>query len=523
MEFKFFSLRLPSRSGGVSFSRKKRIDFGARIKEDQAMMLDLLNIITYMSSIATSDIDRAKIIELASQQDGITARYLDKVRLLAENYGYDYADACKTVAENVKHPELKDFLIRLSNALATGEDEEKFLRIEAEQIVEKYTNKYLSDVDTLRKWTDGYTALLVSVTMVIAIFLISSMLFKMGDVGVMGFLAGVLLCFVCFLGVYIIYRVSPYEKTVHSLDVRSKEQDILHGISRFLLPAVFVVPLAIFMAGMDEWMVFLAVSLLLAPMGIIAIIDARNIERRDRDLSSFLKSLGAAAGITGTTLAVAISRLDKKSVGTLEKFVRKLYKRLIHGINPHVCWHYFAGETGSELVNRYTRVFLDAVELGGDPMKIGEVVSNSVLGVSLLRAKRKLVANGFVNLVIPLHVTMCGLIMFIYEMLYTFNSALLRLYQEHGEDIRKGMEHISTGGLGFFNISNASDIEFFSKYVIFVILVLTLANAFASKYAAGGSNYKICFYAFILFMLSAFIIYVMPIVSSVFFVPFTGP
>ncbi len=37
--------------------KKKNIDFdiGRKIKEDQAIMLDLLNMLTYMSSVATSD------------------------------------------------------------------------------------------------------------------------------------------------------------------------------------------------------------------------------------------------------------------------------------------------------------------------------------------------------------------------------------------------------------------------------------------------------------------------------------
>ena len=82
----------------------------------------------------------------------------------------------------------------------------------------------------------------------------------------------------------------------------------------------------------------------------------------------------------------------------------------------------------------------------------------------------------------------------------------------------------SIGGIpsGFgYNISEV-DISFISKYVMFVIFVLTIANSFASKYASGGSNYKLCAYASILFALSALILLAMPpLASKIFTMPFS--
>nr|MCR5852233.1 hypothetical protein [Methanophagales archaeon] len=79
------------------------------------------------------------------------------------------------------------------------------------------------------------------------------------------------------------------------------------------------------------------------------------------------------------------------------------------------------------------------------------------------------------------------------------------------------------GGIpsGFgYNISGV-DISFISKYVMFAIFVLTIANSLASKYASGGSNYKLCAYASVLFALSALISFVMPLLASkIFTMPF---
>jgi flagellar protein FlaJ len=493
----------------------KRIDFdiGRQIKEDQAMMLDLLNILTYLSSIATANISRNRIFEIASQQDGITAKSLKKVYLLTRNYGYDYATACRVAAEEAHHPALKDFLIRLSNAFGTGEDEEKFLRGETERMVEVYTNKYLSDVESLKKWTDGYAALLVSVVLIIAVFLISSMLFKMGDIYLMSLLAGALFCFVTFFGVYVIYRVAPYEIMMHSLEIKSEEQELARRMSRVILPALGTTVLILVVIGVEPWIIFLVLAALLAPIGVVGMRDWKKVEKRDFDLSTFLKSLGTIAGTAVATLGVSLEHLDKKSVASLEEPVNRLQKRLMSGINQKICWRYFVGETGSELINKFTNVFLDAIDLGGNATKIGEVTARSSLGIAILRAKRRLVSSGFINLVIPLHATMCGVLIFIYRIMFSFNNSIARMMEEHSAEIGGAAEQMPAG-ISYFNIGGGVDLAFIAKYVTIIVLVLTIANVLASKFAVGGSNYMLCFYASILFFVSAIVLFTVPLFAD---------
>ena len=495
---------------------KKKIDLniGRQIKEDQAIMLDLLNILTYLSSIATSNVGRDKIFEYAAEQEGITATSLKKVYLLTRNLGYNYATACRMVANEAHHPALKDFLIRLSNAMATGEDEEKFLRGETERMVEVYTNKYLTDVETLKKWTDGYAALLVSVVLVIAVFLISTMLFNMGDTVLTSVLAGFLFCFVTFFAVYVIYRAAPYEIMMHSMEIRSKEQELASKMSKIIIPTLGIITLILVVIGVEPWMIFLVAAALLAPIGVVGIKDLRKIEKRDFDISTFLKSLGTIAGTAETTLTVALEHLDKKSVASLEEPANRLQKRLVNGIHPKICWHYFMGETGSELISRFTTVFLDAIALGGNPTKIGEVTALSSLGIAILRAKRKLVSSGFISLVIPLHATMSGILLFIYRIMFSFNNAVAKMMEEHSTEVGGALEQMPAG-IGFFNIGGGgADLAFIATYVTFIIFILTIANVLASKFAVGGSTYTLCFYASILFFVSAIVLFTIPIFAD---------
>ncbi len=190
-----------------------------------------------------------------------------------------------------------------------------------------------------------------------------------------------------------------------------------------------------------------------------------------------------------------------------------MYRRLINGINPRTCWYNFIGETGSELINKSTTVFLDAVELGGDPLKIGETVSKSSLEKVLLRAKRDLVSKGFLNLVVPLHAAMCGVLMFIYRVMFSFSNSVAEMMKQHLAEMG-GAAGGMPPGMSFFNIKETIDLSFVANFVTFVILVLTLANAFASKFAAGGSNYRLYFYLSVLFFVSAVVVFAVPIIAD---------
>ena len=497
----------------VTTERGNKGSIAGQIKEDQSIMLDLLNILTYMSSVVTSDISRSDLFKLAGEQDGITAKSMKKIHSLVVNYGYDSANACKLVSEEAHHPDLKDFLIRFSNALGTGEGEEKFLRGETERIIEVYTNKYNSDVETLKKWTDGYAALLVSVILVIAVYIISTTLFSMGDPVTTGIGSGVLLCFISLFGVYVLFRSAPYEVIVHSLKIKSKEQELAGTFSRSILLVTGVTAIILVMIGVKPWLIFLLVAVLFAPVGMLGVIDLRNIVKKDMAISTFLQSLGSTAGIMGATLGQALGVLDKKSVGALEKDVNVLHKRLVNGINPKVCWQDFMGETGSELINKSTRVFIDAIYLGGDATKIGAIVAQSSLGIALLRSKRKLIASGFLNLLIPLHATMCGVLIFIYEMMFSFNNAITDMMAAHSEDA-SGISANMPVGMSVFGSGGSVDMNFMGHYVTIVVLILTISNMFAAHCTAGGSRYTLFFYGSALFFMSAIVLFVVPIFSG---------
>ncbi|MEM3146218.1 MAG: type II secretion system F family protein, partial [Archaeoglobaceae archaeon] len=221
-----------------------------------------------------------------------------------------------------------------------------------------------------------------------------------------------------------------------------------------------------------------------------------------------IRSLGAIKGGAGVSIAEAIRRIDQKNLGELKDLAMELQKRLSLGLDPKLCWERFIGESGSYLIERLTPIFIDAVELGGDADAVGEIVSSSNLEMVLLRLKRDLISSGFVNLIIPLHLAMVSLMLFIDRILTIFTQYLSMLFatQVGGGDVFKNVP-LQGVNLGIFAGIPA---ELLAQYTFFVILSITIANFLASNIVKGGGKFLYMYYASILFTLSGILMLVIP-------------
>lgn len=481
---------------------------------------DLLFMQTYMTAVSTAGINRDEIFEHASEKNEyVVAKHIKKIFLLVKNYGYEYSKACKLISKKVKNAMLRDFFGRFANVLTSGATEKKFLHDEMETMVNLYSSKYERDLEALKKWSDGYTALLVSLTLIVVVVLISGMIYPIGNLAQMTFLTSFLMISVCGLGIYIISRAAPKEIKLHSLPYKTNEQRLIEKLSKILLPiaAISIVILlllhdTISQRGIDPvGLALIVAAILILPIGIIGMRDDRLIDKRDTDAPPFFKSLGDIAGTMGITTSAALDKLDKDAVGILEEPVRRLNARLSQGLDKKICWDRFVGETGSEVINRSAGIFTDAVDLGGNPSEIGEIVSASALRIRLLRMKRALVSSGFSGLVIPLHATMAGLVVFIVQIVITFSIKIGEMFAKLG-----GAEagQASVAGFSTFAIIGSGDIALYSIFATIIVLILTVANTLVVKITAGGGNYKLCFYGAMMSAISGIVLIVVPKITA---------
>ena len=93
-----------------------------------------------------------------------------------------------------------------------------------------YGNRYERDMESLRKWTDAYVALMVSATLIIVISLVSMMIYPLGSMMIVG------LAFIVMVVTgsgYIIFTVSPRGEDAPP-QTRSQEQQRMESLGKVL-------------------------------------------------------------------------------------------------------------------------------------------------------------------------------------------------------------------------------------------------------------------------------------------------
>ncbi|AKB29355.1 Flagella-related protein FlaJ [Methanosarcina siciliae T4/M] len=476
---------------------------------------DMLFLLTYMAAISTADIERDRIFDYTGrQQEYEASKYFRQIHILASKWGYEYAKSCKYISQKLKDVYISKFIERMANILSSGEPEKNFLKQEKIIREEIYSNEYERSIEALKKWTDGYTALMVSLTLVVTIILVSVMIYNITNIETIAFLLQFIILFISGLALYIIYKAAPAEKKVHALRLKSKEQDKIRLLSRVLLPIGAIVLIALIMQGTELKFILLGVTVFTLPIGIVAMEDDRKINERDSSFPAFVKTLGNLAGTTGVTIRSAMENLDKETIGCLKPGVEELHSSLSMGFKSKLCWEKFIGETGSELINRCSRIFTDAVELGGDPAEIGNIVSTSSLAIVLLRMKRQLVSSGFKGLVMTLHAVMVGLLVFVLEIISKFSGLISRMNESY-ISTEGGSGGISAMGMSMFNVAESMPMLY--RLTFSVIIILTVSNTLVVKIVEGGGNYKLFFYGGLMSGISGIcMILIPPVVSNVF-------
>lgn len=498
------------RNGKASSSEPREESLGnPRPFSREPLDFDLLSQLTHMSAVSTAGISRDRLFEGTGRLDYSTSRFFRRVHLVAQRLNYDYSRACEMVAEKTGPESVHNLLLRFSTALSAGEPEDEFLARETEIQIELYGKKYERDLESLQKWTDAYVALMVSTTLIVVISLVSMMIYPMASGVIIGLSVVVLVA--TMAGSWVIFGNAPHEVKTHRLPRKSPEQYQMERLGQILLPvaAVFGTVLGItFGLGIA----LIGSAMVLAPLGYVAFRDDARIDNHDRDIATFLRALGGIMGTAGATVNEAMSRLNRRSLGTMEPHVHRLYVRLNNNISPQLCWLRLAGETGSEMVSRSVRIFWDGLRMGGDPGRIGTLASNFAQKVVLLRASRKLVSGTFAWVVIPLHVALLGIMLFITEVMRIFGTQLTKI-----QDETLTSDTLAEAGVSQALLFASPDMRIISLFVGMMVFLLTVSNTFAPYAAAGGHPYKMCLYGSIMMLISGVGIIIVPAaVSSLF-------
>ena len=139
-----------------SHKRTKKVS-----SDSSALSFDLLTNLTYMAALSLGETSRDVVFERVMVQPFKTAVYFKQVYLLAKRLGFEYSSSFQVVSQSAGAPIVKNFLLRYSGAISSGESEGEFLAQEASVEREQYASMYERAIETLQKWGDAYAALLV--------------------------------------------------------------------------------------------------------------------------------------------------------------------------------------------------------------------------------------------------------------------------------------------------------------------------------------------------------------------------
>lgn len=489
----------------------------ARFFGRDPLAFDLVTQLTYMSAVATTGVSRAQLFEHTARLNFSTSILFRRIHWAAQRLNYDYAQACEVVAETLTDENLRSLLLRLASSLASGEGEQSFLSRETAVQLETYGKQYERDLETLQRWTDAYVALMVSATLIVVISFVSMMIYSMNAIFVV-FMALIVIG-TTFIGSWLVYSVAPVEIKACAMADYSHERHFSALLARYAVPVGLAAAAGILLLGFGLGMAMIAFSMFLFPVGVLAFREDLQVDRRDRDIASVLRALGAMINAMGSTAAEALTRLNRRSLGSLEPQIKRLHVRLRCGLRSDMSWVRFAAESGSELVTRSVRVFWDGVRLGGDADKISQLAANFSMKVSLLRASRKLVSATFTFVMVPLHAALLAILLFVTEVLVVFGSKMVEVQQQGMIDSTVAVEAQVDTDLMFVS----PNVVFVKAFVVAVIMVLTVTNSFAPYAAAGGHTYKLALYGAIMTFLSGLALLLVPLIVQGLFSTVAAP
>ncbi|MGB4234702.1 MAG: archaellar assembly protein FlaJ [Methanoregulaceae archaeon] len=502
-------------------------DFFSSFNENKRMSADLLFMVTYMASITTARATRPEIFAYtAARKEFVPSKYFEKIETFVKKWNYSYVDALTIMAERVKNLMLQSMLNRYANSIESGVPDEDFLSRELITIRSIYRNTYEQGLEMLKKWGDAYIAMLFSGALVGIIIMISVAIFSPENIQKTLVSSYIIVICVSVFGLVTMYRAVPADQKVHDLPRGSKEQGMIHRMSRKVLPVAAAMAFIFLMLNLmgvisnAYGLVMLITGLLLFPIGIIGYLDDSNIINRDSDFTVFIRSLGSVMGGKGMTITHALTEIDKKSLTTLEPLVNGLYSKLNLGLDDRLTWERFIGESGSNLIYKYLNIFRDSIELGGSPDQIGEIVGSSMLEQVLLRNNRHTISMGFVVLLIPMHAMMIAIFLFLFHILLHMSQAISSVVSSLGPINSGAMAGAGavSGTMGgavtmFVNFPEAE----MTVYVMIIITIITISNILAGRIVFGGGRYMFYFFGSILCSVTGIIYIAAPFIVGLFF------
>ena len=433
-----------------------------------------------MSVLSTSKLPRKKMLEILSKVKEYEALSIEieKIYKLMEFWNMGLADAARTVARKTPSPALADFLDRLAHSSDAGEDIEEFLSKERDVAVNVYLNKYETALKDLDLLNEIFVAVLIAL-MFMLVFIALLPVFV--DVSIMLLLPSVALLFVIIevMVLYLVKSLLPSDPIWHNMETRTEVDEALKTV----LPATYAACVALALFGLIARVPLTAVvALVVTPLlypGFLIRREEKKVRARDENYDAFMRAVGSYAASAGSAVTDGVGRLSKHDFGELTAGIDVLFKRLLTRIDQIRAWNMFAAETGSNLISKFTEMYVVGLAVGGKVDKVIDIISDNFVKLMGVRRKRYQASDNMLG-------TLYGMSIGITFTLFSALS-LMDLLNQMNEQFALSQTTIALPiALQAFDLNMAE--------AVFLLIVFAHALISANLISFAGGSHKHSFY-----------------------------
>jgi flagellar protein FlaJ len=437
--------------------------------------------ITHMGVLATANIPRSEIMRMLGEKKeyGALAEEVRKIHTLVDSWNMSLAEACRFISKRTPSDIWSDFLDRFAYSIESGEDLETFLKNEQQIVMEDFSSVYKGALYEVENMKGLFNSMMMSVIFIVIFAILMPVITGIDATFLMG---GCIFLVVCIeIGfVYFIKAKAPTDPIWQSSSLQTPVQIKLKRSLPLVVAAVATAGLVTLIFWGHKIPVPIIIAIGLTPLlwvGMLMGREEERVKRRDDNFAAFIRSLGASAAARGGQVTETLRHLQTHDFGPLTTDIRALYARLNLRVDDELAWRYFAAECGSNLIEKFSFMFVEGVRSGGKPDVIGKIISDNFVSIVTLRKARYQTAGNFKGL-------LYGLVAGMAFSLFVGVGIIGML-----KKIFAGID-IQGEGLGAF----ASFLHFSANIPLigFMIIVLLLVHSMASGlmiHMADGGNY----------------------------------
>ena len=438
--------------------------------------------ITHMGALATSDIDRKEMMKMISERKEYKALAEEtrKIFLLMDKWNRNLSQACRFIARRTPSKIFSEFLDRMAHELDSGEDFKEFIKREQRTVMNAFATNYQGKLYSIDIFKEVYTSIIISLSFFAAFAII------------MPFLTGISITFMLntIVIVFIIVEagVFVYLKSVAPDDPVWQTSGEMTSVD-WALYKNFYISMAACLIVFAVLLIFsyvykivsipfpFIIALTVTPLAIPGYLSRKEeavIKDKDKNSPSFIMSLGASASARGGDILESLKFLTAHDFGALTKDVRRLYKRLKARINKRRAWEKFSIETGSNLIYRFTDMFVEAIGLGSDPKDVAEIIAENFTIINTLRAKRNQTTSSFIGIAYGVVIGIAFSLYISFGVVESMNKLYSKL-------------HISNSFVGgILHTVPASSIAMLNGIVFFILFIHAVISSLSIKVMDGG-------------------------------------